>query len=404
MSEKPVVVVGAGVAGLSAAKILKQAGKSVLVLEAGEQVGGRVQTDLRDGFRFDHGFQVLLTAYPEAKLLLNYDRLHLKTFAPGARIFSQNKLKKIADPLRRPNLVWNTVTSGIASVGDVWRVLSLVKKLKKTSISDIFSEADSRSTMLYLRDYGFSEKFIRAFFKPFFSGIFLENELQTPNAMFQFVFKMFAQGEAAIPEEGMQAIPQQLAETLSAEEIKFGVRINRYDENAVYDEQGGQYPYSALVISVPFWNEDKVFYGTTQWYFSADISPDRSDLITLFSEEGDVMDGANIVVLSNLSSKYAPSGKHLISVSLSGNDESITPDQVKRSMTKLYRNAATWSFLARYDVPHALPKDMSFRHDLKAEELKISDRVFRCGDACMYPSLNAAMRSGRIVAEEILGV
>lgn len=403
MSEKPVVVVGAGVAGLSAAKILKQAGKSVLVLEAGEQVGGRVQTDLRDGFRFDHGFQVLLTAYPEAKLLLNYDRLNLKTFAPGARIFSQNKLKKIADPLRRPNLVWNTVTSGIASVGDVWRVLSLVKKLKKTSISDIFSEADGRSTMLYLRDYGFSEKFIRAFFKPFFSGIFLENELQTPNAMFQFVFKMFAQGEAAIPEEGIQAIPQQLAETLSTEEIKFGVRVNRYDDNVVYDEQGRQYPYSALIISVPFWNQSKVFYGTTQWYFSADISPDRSDLITLFSEEGDVMDGANIVVLSNLSSKYAPSGKHLISVSLTGNDERITPDEVKRAMAKLYDNAATWSFLARYDVPHALPKDMSFRHDLKAEELKISDRVFRCGDACMYPSLNAAMRSGRIVAEEILG-
>ncbi len=403
MSEKQVVVVGAGVAGLSAAKILKQAGKSVLVLEAGEQVGGRVQTDLRDGFRFDHGFQVLLTAYPEAKLLLNYDRLNLKTFAPGARIFSQNKLKKIADPLRRPNLVWNTVTSGIASVGDVWRVLSLVKKLKKTSISDIFSEADGRSTMLYLRDYGFSEKFIRAFFKPFFSGIFLENELQTPNAMFQFVFKMFAQGEAAIPEEGIQAIPQQLAETLSTEEIKFGVRVNRYDDNVVYDEQGRQYPYSALIISVPFWNQSKVFYGTTQWYFSADISPDRSDLITLFSEEGDVMDGANIVVLSNLSSKYAPSGKHLISVSLTGNDERITPDEVKRAMAKLYDNAATWSFLARYDVPHALPKDMSFRHDLKAEELKISDRVFRCGDACMYPSLNAAMRSGRIVAEEILG-
>jgi hypothetical protein len=399
MADKPIVVVGAGVAGLTAAKVLKKAGKNVLVLEAGERVGGRVQTDERDGYRFDHGFQVLLTAYPEAQLQLDYDRLKLKTFAPGARIFSRNKLRIIADPLRRPQLLWSTVSAGVASVSDVWRVLALVKKLKKASVSQLFSQADDRPTIDFLRDYGFSEMFIHSFFKPFFSGIFLENALNTPNAMFQFIFKMFAQGDAAIPEEGMQAIPNQLAEVLDESEIKFGVRVSKYDDEAVYDENGGKYPYHTLIISVPFWQEKEVFHATTQWYFSATSSPDRSLLIGLFSHENDPLDGANVAILSNLSSLYTPAGSHLISVSLTGSKSEIRPEQVKQSLSKAYPNAMSWEFLSRYDIPHALPKDIPFRHDLVAKDLQLSERVFRCGDACMYPSLNSAMRSGRLVAE-----
>ena len=94
-----VLVVGGGQAGLTAAIELEKAGSSPILIERSERVGGRIKTDNLNGFKLDHGFQVLLTAYPEAQHYLDYDKLDLKTFDPGAIIYNGETRMVVSDPL-----------------------------------------------------------------------------------------------------------------------------------------------------------------------------------------------------------------------------------------------------------------------------------------------------------------
>jgi phytoene dehydrogenase-like protein len=161
----------------------------------------------------DHGFQVLLTAYPEAKKHLDFQELDLQEFLPGAVVFKNKKQKIIGDPLKDPSLVFSTLFSGIGNFSDKFKVLKLNSILKKKSLSEIFSDKE-QATLSYLQDFGFSSEIIDDYFKPFFSGIFLETKLETSSRMFEFVFKMFGEGSAAIPRKGMEAIPKQLSQKL----------------------------------------------------------------------------------------------------------------------------------------------------------------------------------------------
>ncbi len=83
MSRPDVLIVGAGLSGLSCALWLHEGGLSVLVLEASDGIGGGVRTDEVEGFLLDRGFQVFLMAYPEAQRVLDYGALDFKPFYPG---------------------------------------------------------------------------------------------------------------------------------------------------------------------------------------------------------------------------------------------------------------------------------------------------------------------------------
>jgi len=191
-------IVSAGVSGLVAAIVLEQNGYSPILIEATDKVGGRVKTDIVDGYRLDHGFQVLLTAYPVAKKYLDFEALDLQQFLPGACIFKEGKQKIIGNPFRNVSLLFSTIFSGIGTFSDKIKILKLNKLLKKKSIDEIFA-AKEKSTLTYLIDLGFSFAIINDFFKPFFSGIFLENKLETSSRMFEFIYKIFGEGHAAIP-------------------------------------------------------------------------------------------------------------------------------------------------------------------------------------------------------------
>ncbi|MGA1525128.1 MAG: FAD-dependent oxidoreductase, partial [Planctomycetota bacterium] len=100
--QRPVLVVGAGLAGLTCARALSAAGVPVRVLDAADAVGGRVRTDVVEGFRLDRGFQVLQTAYPEARRALDYGALELRPFEPGALVRVAGRFVRVVDPWRRP--------------------------------------------------------------------------------------------------------------------------------------------------------------------------------------------------------------------------------------------------------------------------------------------------------------
>ena len=208
---KKITIIGAGLSGLSAAYYLEENGfEDITILESKSSVGGRLKTDFVNGFTLDRGFQVLLTAYPEAKKILNYEALNLKRFAPGALIFDgSGKPQRIGDPLRDIGSLLPTIFSSVGSLLDKIKILTLRNRLVNKSL-DAILEQPEKPTAFVLKDYGFSDKFINGFFKPFYAGIFLENELTTSRRMFDFVFKMFAEGDTAIPANGIAEIPKQI--------------------------------------------------------------------------------------------------------------------------------------------------------------------------------------------------
>lgn len=225
-------IVGGGLSGLIAATVLENNGYSPTILEASDRVGGRVKTDLIEGYRLDHGFQVLLTEYPMAQKYLDYSTLELQKFYSGSVLFEKGEQRIVADPLRNPSLILKTLLANVGSFSDKLKILKLNNTLKKKTLSEIFQDKEGL-TLDYLKDFGFSENIIETFFRPFFSGIFLEPDLNTSSRMFEFVYKMFGSGFAALPKAGIEAIPQQLCQRLKHTEFKYKTKVHNVQDDKI---------------------------------------------------------------------------------------------------------------------------------------------------------------------------
>jgi phytoene dehydrogenase-like protein len=217
-----IIIVGAGLAGLCCARVLHQAGIPFLIVEASDGVGGRVRTDSVEGFLLDRGFQVLQTAYPEAQAVLDYRDLDLQPFYPGALVYYDGQLHRVGDPLRQPQHFLSTLFSPIGTLADKLRVARLRRRVSQGSIEDLFRRPET-STLAVLKAQGFSDRMITSFFRPFFSTVFFDRELASSSRMFEFVFRMLAAGDTALPAGGMGAIPAQLAGSLPAGTVRTGV-------------------------------------------------------------------------------------------------------------------------------------------------------------------------------------
>jgi glycine/D-amino acid oxidase-like deaminating enzyme len=227
----PVIIIGGGVAGLTAARSLHEAKRPFLLFEAAPAPGGRVATDAAMGFRIDRGFQVFLSAYPEARRWLDYEQLDLRPYRPGALIRKGGRFSLLSDPLRRPADLFPTLTSPLATLADKIRILRLRRKLQCVPLAAIW-EMPERTTLEFLRAEGFSETIIECFFRPFLSGIFLERDLSTSARFFAFVFKMMGEGEVMLPALGINAIPAELARPLPAESLRFGTKVTALEPSA----------------------------------------------------------------------------------------------------------------------------------------------------------------------------
>ncbi|MGB9611937.1 MAG: FAD-dependent oxidoreductase, partial [Bryobacteraceae bacterium] len=176
MPDHDAIVVGAGLAGLACARVLARAGLDVLVLEASDGIGGRVRTDVVDGFRLDRGFQVLLTAYPEAQAVLDYGALRLHAFAPGALVRYHGRFYHLGDPWRDSAAAWPALLSPVARWSDLWRIYRLRRELLRKSEEEIFT-APETTVAARLRELGFSRRLIEYFFRPWIGGAMLDVSL-----------------------------------------------------------------------------------------------------------------------------------------------------------------------------------------------------------------------------------
>lgn len=414
----PVVIVGAGIAGLTCAVYLKQAGIRAIVLEASDGVGGRVRTDIVDGFRLDRGFQILLTAYPEAQRLLSYAALDLRTFRSGALIRERDSWLTFLNPLEEPSAIIQTLTSPVGTLGDKLRIAELMRRTQGLSFEELFRQTPT-TTLAFLEEFGFSDQIIERFFRPFFGGVFLEDALTTSSNFFEFCFRMFFTGNAAIPAKGIGAIADQLASRLSPDQIRLGTAVRQLSGNKVQLANGETITANATVLAVDAAqaatllgeasSAQPTFNHTTCTYFGASTSPKSPEqkLLLLNTHRSSAVH--NVAIMSDISSDYAPANQSLISVSTQGLErfsEAELVKQIRQELTSWFGDEVQqWHHLRTYHLPQALPMYTPDQagSDAIRKPLRIAEGLYQCGDQTSYPSLNAAMQTGREVAEMIIG-
>jgi phytoene dehydrogenase-like protein len=406
-----ITIIGAGIAGLTAAVYLNRKGHKVKILEASDRVGGRIKTDLVEGFRLDRGFQVLLTAYPETKDLLDYKKLNLKRFLPGATVLYDGGQFEIADPFRRPSALFSTLFAPVGSIKDKINTLFLKNKLLHIRIPEIFKQ-DEQKTLNQLAEYGFSPKMIDRFYKPFFSGIFLENELTTSQRMFDFVMKMFSEGDAALPALGMEEIPKQLVTLLPENTILYNVKVIKIEGDKIHTEAGTTYETDKILIATEanafakaYISESKIKSNpVTNVYFEAIKAPSNKAVVILNASKNKKWVN-NFTVMSNVSKNYAPKGKVLLSVScnlIPTLDDLALADAIKMELKQWYgEEVFEWKLLKVYTINYALPNQENVTNELNTDQIQLSKNLFICGDHLLNGSINAAMKSGRLAAELI---
>ena len=409
MSQKDfkIYIVGAGVSGLVAAQVLEKKGYHPIIIEASDRAGGRVKTDIKKGFQLDHGFQVLLSSYPAAQKYLDFKGLKLQKLKPGAVIFNNGKQQIIGDPLRDISTLFSTLFSGIGTLSDKFKIFQLNLKLKNKSIEAIFS-SDEISTKAYLNEFGFSSQIITQFFTPFFTGIFLENKLTTSSRMFEFVFKMFGEGLAVIPEGGMEEISKQLVSNLKHTTFQYNTQVSSVSNDEIVLHTGEKLASTATIIAT---DASKLLSNAPpknlNWkscqtlYFTANKRVIEKPMIGLVSKEDSLIN--NIFYHTSVPT-HSNNTEELLSVTVV-KEHQLTEEQLIATVTKQLQEECTidhLTFLAVYHIKKALPDLKDIKYEVSPSETQLSSGIFLAGDVQLNGSLNAAMIAGENAALQVI--
>jgi protoporphyrinogen oxidase len=405
--EVKIAIVGAGVSGLIAAQVLESRGYYPTIYEASDRAGGRVKTDVVNGYQLDHGFQVLLDAYPMARNYLDYTTLGLTKFLPGATLFKNGRQVTLGDPLRNLSLLLPTLSSGIGTFGDKWKIFKLNRELKNKAIESIFTETET-STLDYLKAKGFSNGIINDFFQPFFSGIFLEPNLDTSSRMFQFVYKMFGTGSAVLPKSGIEAIPKQLVSKLSKTNLIYNTKIKSCaDGKLVFDDETevlADYTIIATEASrlVPnLRNQEQPWKSCDTLYFTTKKKTIQKPLIGLITNADALIN--NIFYHSSLP-MFHSGAENLLSVTVVKSHQMSEEELVKEVSDELASLCTIndTTFLKRYHIKKALPELSNIQYGMAPSETRLTSKIFLAGDQLLNASLNAAMLSGERSANAVI--
>ena len=382
-SSPDIAILGGGISGIIAALELEARGVFPTIYESSDRLGGRVKTDFFDDIPLDHGFQVLLTAYPEVIKYLDLSALELHYFKPGAIIFQKNgKVELIGDAFRDPSFLWPTLKASTASLYDKIKLLAEQRRISGLSVEEIFNQSD-QSTLESLSSK-YSQRFINQFFKPFYGGIFLEKELQTSVKQFEFVFHMFANGYAALPKGGIQSIIDQLAAKLTKSKVLLNHKVTIEEIKDRHDK-----------VIQTFAEKYQKWHGTEVFYFelpkASKYGEKLKNVIGLFPESNSVnsmhvLEGRNTSILS--------------ATAIGVSDDSDRLEVLIREEIETRSGMELGKLRGHFKIEKALPVISEMRYN--PDVIDIAPAVWRSGDYLLYPSLNAAMSSGRMAAEKAL--
>lgn len=396
---KPILIIGAGLSGLACALTLERSGRRVLLLEKRENIGGRVTTKATSsGFLVDEGFQVLLTSYPELRGFVDLKNLELQSFNSGALIFNGKHLELLANPFRHPFQSLKTLQFSSASLKDKALVVKLMAQVLIEKHSD---EMGTRTTLDFLRDFGFSKNFIDDFWIPFLTGVYLDPSLSVGSGFFKFLMNCFAWGEVTLPLNGMNQLPLAMSRQLSPESIKLSTCVKSWNSHGVSLENGETIDASAVVcafdpkIKEP--NKEKHFRSATTYYFTSEI------LNTLGWDKWLILvpprfgfSISHLALVSSVASGYTTTGKPLLSVTVTG-EKRPSENEIMAEVEKIAQKSLRLTPIAITEVPNALPI-----LEGKKAGFEIKEGIWFCGDRFSTPSINGALRSGRLAAESIL--
>jgi len=402
-----VVVIGAGLAGLAAARRLRSGGADVLVLEASDGIGGRVRTDRVDGFLLDRGFQILLTAYSELERQDILSGLDLHAFQAGSRIRFAGEFHELADPWRRPVAAVKGLFSPVGSLSDKLGVARLRSDARRAAY--LAEPTPDRTIRDEFEARGFSPRFIQAFLRPFLAGVLLESELSTSARYLHLLFRCFAEGDAVLPAGGMQDLPEVLAADLDGR-IRTGRRVAEVRKDGVTLQEGEVVEADRVLLAVDAAATESLIGvpapplkpGLTL-YFDAPESPVGDPLLVLNGEgDGPVN---HLAVLSDVAPGYAPPGRHLVAVNAVGapaRDPDGFEAAARRQLSDWYGSdvVGRWRHLRTYHIPHALPAHPPGSLSPTDGPLDV-DGVVVAGDHRVHGSIEGALRSGRLAAERV---
>ncbi|MFB6157203.1 MAG: NAD(P)/FAD-dependent oxidoreductase [Haloferacaceae archaeon] len=419
MRDTSVVVVGAGLAGLVVARRLADAGASVTVLERRDGVGGRVRTRERDGFTLDRGFQVFFPAYPAASGELDLAALDLRRFRPGAVIAREGRRSVLSDPLRDPRAAVESALNPEVPASDKLRTLLLRRDLRGRSEDEVFSGRDL-SIREYLDEWGFSDRYVERFVAPFYGGITLDRSLSTSKRVFEYTFRMLSESAAALPADGMGAIPAQLADRArtAGAEIRTGERVTAVDtaDGGVTVEADTRLGADAAVVATdPRTARDLTGVGSvpteavgcvTQYY----ALPEHAALDTGRKLVLNADDAApnTLVPLSEVAPEYAPDGRELVCATFLGDGALGRSDDELAVLTREAfgswypeRSAASLDRLATDRIEFAQFAQPPGVHESLPDARDPDGPVYLAGDYTTWSSIQGAIRSGREAAAAV---
>lgn len=398
-----VVVVGAGLAGLTAADQLTRAGLEVVVIEAADGVGGRVRTDRVDGFLLDRGFQVLNTAYPAAKRVLDLDALDLQEFDRAALLHLDGRNVRVGDPRRELRALPRIATAPLGGPSKK-AALALYAGMVVATPPSRIKKHDDLPAIEHWAAHHLDGHPVDRLLRPFFSGVLLEEEMTTSSRFVDLMVRMFALGASTLPAGGMQQIAEQLAARLQPGSVHLDVAAQEVSAHRVTTD-AGVIEARAVVVATDADTAARLAgggLGPTTWkgvttvYHAVDDAP--LDTATLLLDPDGPIN--NTTVISVAAPSYAPDGRALVATSLvHGRRTAFDEKGVRARLAVLYGTSTSrWEHLASYDVPHSLPA-MPAPHDFR-KPVRYGD-LYVCGDHRDTSSIQGALVSGRRVARAV---
>ncbi|WP_231335579.1 NAD(P)/FAD-dependent oxidoreductase [Actinomadura graeca] len=396
-----VIVVGAGLAGLACAVRLHEDGVPVRVLEASDGVGGRMRTDVVDGFRLDRGFQVFNTAYPEARRVLDLPALDLRPFSSGLLVFHEGRRERVMLPWRHPGHALSGVFADIGSVRDKAALAAMTARDIAFPGSRIL-DGTERSTAAEFRHWGISDEMVDRLLRPFLAGVLLERDLETSSRFFHLIWRSFARGTIGVPALGMGQAPAQLASRLPDDTVALATPVRAVTGEGVETVDGQRIPARAVVVAtdpvraaalVPG-VEAPVMRSVTTFYHAAPASP-LGEPVQIIDAEGVITD---TLVLTDAAPEYSPDGRALISTSVLGLN--VPEARVRGRLNEIYGDTSAWRLVASYPVADALPAmtpPLRVRRPVRAGRGR-----YVCGDHRDTASIQGALVSGRRAAQAVL--
>jgi len=406
--EVDVVVVGGGLAGLAAARRLDRAGVEWLLVEATDRIGGRVTTDVIDGWRLDRGFQALNTAYPRLPALVDIAALDMRYFTSGVLVRRGGELHRLDNPLREPLAAAQSLTSGAGTLSDRLKFAALATRCATLPAAKLL-DARETTTQEMLRRAGLSHRMIEEVLRPFLSGVFADRSLDTSSHVSAMMLRSFTRGRLGVPAAGMAALPAAVAGPLPYPQLLIGARTLSIGPGMVVTEGGEIRCRSVIVATDPATAATLLpqlptpdMHGMTTFYFGADRAPLAEPTLLLDGDRREII--ANTVVVSNAAPEYAPSGRSLIAASVvgvsapSGASESV----IRVELARMYGvPTESWELLNVVSIPHALPSARVPQARLR-KPVDLGDGLFVAGDHRDSPSIQGALAGGWRAAGAVL--